>query len=380
MTDVIVVGAGPVGTLLAAELVRFGVTTALLERRTESGAGTRAIGLHSPVLAALEPSGITERLLAGAQRIPRGEARAGDRMLGVVRFDRLSTRFPFVAALPQSATEAALAAGAPQALRGATVTAVTPGRADVRVRYTIGGGLRELRAPIVVLAGGWASRPLAYRTLPVRIYADRYLMADIPVGDRHDADVAVVNLTPGGVLESFPLPGGMRRMVAWDRIATPVGSTPAARADRLRRALAARGEAAAADAVTEATEFGVRRVVAPAMRRGRLFVIGDAAHEVSPIGGQGMNLGLLDAVTLAPLLAGWAATGIHPESQLAEWERRRVSSATRAARLAAINTALGRPRGPAADAARRGLVRAMLAPPLGRGFASAYAMGLDADA
>ena len=120
--------------------------------------------------------------------------------------------------------------------------------------------------------------------------------------------------------------------------------------------------------------------VAPRLRRGRLFVIGDAAHEVSPIGGQGMNLGLLDAVTLAPLLAAWTRTGAAPERELEKWERNRVASARTAAALATANTALGRPLGSATDALRRVGVRGMLAPPLGAMFARAYAMGFDRDA
>jgi 2-polyprenyl-6-methoxyphenol hydroxylase-like FAD-dependent oxidoreductase len=107
-------------------------------------------------------------------------------------------------------------------------------------------------------------------------------------------------------------------------------------------------------------------------------VIGDAAHEVSPIGGQGMNLGLLDAIGLAPLLARWVRERAAPDADLAAWERRRVRSAVRAGQLAAVNTVLGRPRRGAADVARRTLVRGMLTPPLGRGFAWAYSMGLDA--
>ena len=152
----------------------------------------------------------------------------------------------------------------------------------------------------------------------------------------------------------------------------------AVRVQRLQAALRARGEASVADAVETATAFGIRRVCAPQLRRGRLFVIGDAAHEVSPIGGQGMNLGLLDAIGLAPLLARWVRERAAPDADLAAWERRRVRSAVRAGQLAAVNTVLGRPRRGAADVARRTLVRGMLTPPLGRGFAWAYAMGLDA--
>ncbi|MFC9919377.1 FAD-dependent oxidoreductase [Agromyces binzhouensis] len=380
MRDVIIVGAGPVGVLLAAELSRRGLDVEVLERREVAGQGSRAVGVHPPVLAALEASGITERLLEGAVRVSRGEARAAGEVIGVVPFDRLAVRFPFVATQPQHRTEAALAAGGPPPVRGATVLAVLPRPDHVVVRAAIAGDIVERRTRIVVVAAGASGRRLVFRPerAVVHDYHDRYLMADADVGERADAEVAVVHLNRTGVLESFPLPEGRRRFVAWDSPGAEA-SAPA-RAARLRHALAVRGEADAAHAITEATAFGVRRFVAPSMRRGRVVVVGDAAHEVSPIGGQGMNLGLLDAITLAPLLAGWIASRDEPRSALARWERRRVASARVAARLAGTNTALGRPQSPPGDAARRAGLRLGLAPPLGRVFAHAYAMGFDRDA
>ncbi|SDG54820.1 FAD-dependent oxidoreductase [Microbacterium pygmaeum] len=375
--DVVVIGAGPVGLLLASQLSRSGVDVEVLERRPSNGSGSRAIGVHAPVLAALEPSGLTERLLASATRVPRGEARSGGRLLGVVHFDRLSMRFPFVATLPQAETERMLAAGAPQPLRGATVSAIIPRADGVHVRAGIGGRPTERTIPIVVVASGAGGRDLVFRKDAIggHEYRDRYLMTDLALEPRPDADTAIVNLDRNGVLESFPMPGGVRRFVAWDR--PGADPDPAARVIRLRAALATRGEEVASERVSEATAFGVRRFIAPRMRNGRVLVIGDAAHEVSPIGGQGMNLGLLDAAGLAPLLVEWVRTGQAPDRALHAWEQRRVRSATIAARLAALNTGLGRPLGAAANATRGVALRAMLAGPIGRLFASAYAMGLD---
>lgn len=380
MPDVAVVGAGPVGLLIAGELARRGLDVEVYERRPEPGPGSRAIGVHAPVLAALEPSGVTEALLAVATRVPRGEARSDGRLLGTVRFDRLDTRFGFVATLPQAATEAVLSRDAPEPVRGVAVTSVAPVAASVRLAAQRGTDPFEVEAPLVVVAAGVAGRELVYRParLAARVYHDRYLMTDAACPPRDDDDTAVVNLEREGVLESFPLPGGMRRFVAWD----PPGGDPepATRADRLRAALRARGEPEAADAVQAATAFGVRRAVAPRLRRGRVFVIGDTAHEVSPIGGQGMNLGLLDAVTLAPLLAAWAHTGDAPEPELLRWEQRRVRSARTAARLATVNTALGRPLPVAIHGLRAAAVRGALGLGAGGMLAHAYAMGLDADA
>ncbi|GAA1951094.1 FAD-dependent oxidoreductase [Microbacterium aquimaris] len=380
MREVIVVGAGPVGMLLAGELARHGVDVEVLERRPAPGAGTRAIGVHAPVLAALAPSGVTERLLAGAARVARGEARSRGDVLGVVRFDRLSRRFPFVATLPQAATEAALAVEAPEPIRGATVSAVLPASDHVRVRAAVSGQLTERRARLVVVATGSSGRDLVYRprALARREYPDRYLMTDATAAVDADTSVAAVHLDPAGVLESFPLPDGLRRFVAWDA-APHEADTPATRAARLREAMAVRGEAQAGEGVGAATAFGVRRVIAPRLRRDRILTIGDTAHEVSPIGGQGMNLGLLDAVTLAPLLAQWMRWG-SPPVDLDHWERRRVRSARLSAAIAAANTALGRPASPRAHRLRTGALRALLASPASLTFAHAYAMGFDADA
>ncbi|MFJ4038461.1 FAD-dependent oxidoreductase [Microbacterium sp. NPDC090007] len=364
MTEVLVVGAGPVGLALAADLRARGVDVEIVDRRDAVGGGTRAIGIHSPALTLLEASGATDGIRSRAVRIGRGEARADGRVVAAIRFDRLRARHPYVAALPQSDTLEVLTALAPPVRRGVDVVALHEDRAGVRAVTAAGG---EWRAGAVVVASGWSGRGLVYRpgAIRTRHYRDRYAMADVEAAG---GPVARVHLERGGVVESFPLPDGRRRLVAW------AGAAEIADADVfLRDAVASR--AGIEVEVAGASTFGVRRAVAPALRRGRIVVVGDAAHEVSPIGGQGMNLGLLDALTLAPLLAPWVRTG--DDAGLATWERDRLASARHAARLALLNTLLGRAAAPSAHHARTTALRALLRGPGGAAFTRAYAMRFD---
>ncbi len=383
--DVIVVGAGPTGLLLAGELARRGVDVAVWESRRDAAPGSRAIGIHSPVLEALEASGLTESLLAGAARVTRGIARTGGRQIGVVRFDRLRTRFPFVVTVPQARTEAALAAAAPDPLRGVRVRAVRDRGTHVDVVAERGGEVVVASAGVVVLAAGARGRALAPAALRVRshAYRDRYLMADVndPTGAR--TDTAVITLDAGGVVESFPLPDGRRRLVAWvGREAGGAGCGDGyggGDAARLRHAVASRtGETALAAAIDDGavSAFGIRRVLTSRMRFGRVIAIGDVAHEVSPIGGQGMNLGLLDAATLAPIVADWVRRDDAPPA-LRGWERDRLASARVAAALAGLNTSIGRSRRGWAQRMTAVGLAAALSPPVVAVPTRAYAMGFD---
>ncbi|WP_258934319.1 hypothetical protein [Nesterenkonia pannonica] len=117
----------------------------------------------------------------------------------------------------------------------------------------------ERTAPLVVLTGGARSRSLVYSQPQAHQYPDRYLMVDAEAGDGPDEAAAVIHLESHGVLESFPLPGGRRRFVAWD--APGSSAEPAAQAERMAQLLS--GHRAAADP-EQVRAFGVRRFVAPA--------------------------------------------------------------------------------------------------------------------
>ncbi|WP_240605804.1 FAD-dependent oxidoreductase [Planctomonas deserti] len=374
------VGAGPVGLMLAAQLAQGGADVRVFERRAERSAHSRAIGIHPPSLDALAGVGVRDAVVAEGRRITAGVGRCGGRDLGTLPLTRVSPSHPFVITLPQNRTEELLEARleqlSPGALRrGVGVRSATAGEDGMSVQTEDGG---ELSARFVVAADGGRStlRDAAGIAVRRRTHPDTYLMGDFP-DDTADGDLAVLYLEPGGVVESFPLPGGVRRWVART---SELESDPSA--DRLARLVEDRtGERLEASRNTMLSAFSVQRGIAERLGRGRLLLAGDAAHEVSPIGGQGMNLGWLDAAALAPLVlaalrdgtASRPGAGIDAAA-FARYERDRLRAARRAALLSEANMALGRPSRGATLALRNATIRALVRTPVRGAVASAFAM------
>jgi 2-polyprenyl-6-methoxyphenol hydroxylase-like FAD-dependent oxidoreductase len=229
-------------------------------------------------------------------------------------------------------------------------------------------------ASFVVAADGARSQVRGLLAVPVRQknYPDHYLMGDFQDSGLH-GERAVLFLEPGGIVESFPLPGGVRRWVV--RLGRPAeNATPDGLAQLVLRRT---GILPHAGTNTMLSAFSVRSTIARRMVDGRVFLLGDAAHEISPIGGQGMNLGWLDAQALAPLLqrALAAADPDQVDRQLREFQATRQRAAALAKRQSEINMMLGRPLArPLLDLRNLGISAAAATPSVNRWVARRFTM------
>ncbi|MCC3270676.1 FAD-dependent monooxygenase [Arthrobacter gengyunqii] len=388
-TDVAVVGGGPVGVFLGVLLAQAGVSVQVLEQRLERSAHSRAIGIHPPSLDALAAAGVDETITGEGVQIRRGEARSNGQHVAALDFSAASERFPYVLTLPQLRTEAILEARLheldPGALvRGVKVTDLHDDGGRVRISGgrtsdrgadgSSGTGSPEdfgVSARIIVAADGARSglRQLLGTPCRTRALRDTYLMGDF-ADSTGDGSVAVLYLESGGIVESFPLPGGIRRWVAHtDQL------MPTATAADLARTIGERtGISPDPASNTMLSAFAVRTGLVRNLVRGRTVLIGDAAHEVSPIGGQGMNLGWLDAAALTPIITASLGGG-DVGTSLAAYERERRGAARVASVQAQLNMALGRPLAPRLLAARNaGLARILRAPAAGNLVARRFTM------
>ncbi|NQD86845.1 FAD-dependent monooxygenase [Paenarthrobacter sp. CM16] len=360
MFDVVIVGAGPVGLFMGALLLQRGHQVRILERRSSRSDSSRAIGIHPPALAELARAGVAGQLIAAGVHIHQGVAYSQRRMVARLAFDG-DPAFPIILAVPQTVTETVLEKTVmdldPAAIvRGADVHHVVDDFRSVRVAADSARGALEFRARLVVAADGAHSsiRQRILPHLPSRSYPDCYIMGDFADATGHGTD-AVLYLEPDGIVESFPLPGGVRRWVV--RLGSPDQGTTAA---GLAKLIGDRtGEVPDAGSNTMLSAFEVRSRLAARMVHGRVVLLGDAAHEISPIGGQGMNLGWLDAAQLAPIMDA-SFGGSDVGRLLDRFEKSRRKAARRASRQAGLNMALGRPLPPAAMEARNKLFAGVL--------------------
>ena len=369
MVDVLVIGGGPVGLFTAAVLLQHGVSVRILEQRTGPEPHSRAIGIHPPSLDALQGIGVAAAMVAEGVPIRRGIAVGGGRTIARMSFAGVSANFPFVLALPQSRTEAALERRVreldPDALhRGVRVDRLDDDGGQVAAEANAGGSAVHYTASIAIAADGVRStvRPQLGTAVRAKDYRDSYLMGDFAESTGFGPDAALF-LESAGIVESFPLPGMLRRWVV--RLADPGDGGDAGWLVQTIRQRTGIDVDPASN--TMLSRFGVRTRLVRRMVTGRTVLIGDAAHEISPIGGQGMNLGWLDAAALAPVIHA-SLRGADVGAALRTFQTSRMAAATRAARQSEINMALGRPLPAGPWAARNRALAAAAAEPAVQAF------------
>ena len=373
---VIVVGAGPVGLTLALILRRLHVDALVVEQRIDANGHSRAIGVTPPSLAIMERAGLAQDFCRHGVAIRAAAVHDDRRVTARLDFSELPGAYPFILSLPQVTTERLLL---DKLLRegGSVMTDVrveqvmdAGDRVTVRARRADGRPL-SLTARYVCGCDGLDStvRDAVIGSGPAYRYPQSFVMADY--SDTTDlAEEAHIFFTPAGSVESFPLPDQHRRWIA--QTSGPGGSPSG---HRLEELVAHRtGFCLPEPHRLWLTSFDVRRTFAADMVESRVFLAGDAAHTIPPIGGQGMNLGIGDAEHLADLLANALASGGVDPRMARAYARRRMTAARVAGRRSAAAMRIGTIRGRAGSWARNRLISALLSSAFRRTVLRHFAM------
>lgn len=352
MAEVTIVGGGPTGLMLAGELALAGVDVEILERRTTSElVGSRARGFHARTIELLDQRGIADRFLAEgrtAQALSFADTSlpAGD----------LPSRHPYTLALGQSDIERLLLGWVEElnvrVRRGCEVTGVAQDDAGVDIHLAAGAPLRT-----AYLVGADGGRSVVRRSAGID------LVGAGPTRSHLIAEVEVVEETPPGIrldevgihATSVMEDGRTVGMVVTEQHLR-TGTDPSL-AELSEALIAVYGTDFGIHAPQWISRFTDATRQAVAYRSGRLLLAGDAAHIHPPTGGQGIGLGVQDAVNLGWKLAQ-VVRGSSSDALLDSYQTERHPATARVLRNVTTQAMLQR--GDARTAAMRDTISELL--------------------
>lgn len=330
---VLIVGAGPTGLLLALELVRHGVRPRVVDAQAGPSPLSRAVVMHARTLELLERHELAASFLARGHQVRGLQLRVGGRPIAtapLVAGGEGRTPYPFVLTISQNQTETLLRDAL--ASRGVAVewntclTALTApdGAPAVDVGLTRPASSAVERASFAYVVGCDGAHSAVRHALgtafPGDAYAATFFVADTEIDHVLDPTLLYAGLHRDRFYALFPLVGGRTRVIGQ----LPAGLDPAtaAMAD-VQPALEASEHLRVRDVSWFAT-YRVHHRVAASFQQERVLLAGDAGHIHSPVGGQGMNTGLGDAVNLGwKLAAAVLGTVPNPAALLATYEAER---------------------------------------------------------
>jgi 2-polyprenyl-6-methoxyphenol hydroxylase-like FAD-dependent oxidoreductase len=335
--EVLIAGAGPTGLVLALWLTKLGVSVRIIDRTAGPGTTSRALAVQARTLELYRQLDLTDAVVGQGHKVPavnlwvKGEPKAR------VAFEAVGqdlTPYTFIEIFPQDRHEALL-------VDRLTALGVSVERRTELLRFTDAGDgvIARLRGPdgsesdceARYIAGCDGARSLVRKTIgagfPGGTYQQVFYVADVEAsGPAIDGELHI-DLDEADFLAVFPLAGEGRA-----RLVGTVRDERASHADTLRfEDVSRRAIEHLKVQVKTVNWFSTYRVhhrVTDRFRKGRAFLLGDAAHIHSPAGGQGMNTGIGDAINLAWKLAA-VLGGAAPDSLLDTYEAERIGFARR---------------------------------------------------
>lgn len=308
-TDVLVVGAGPTGMVMASELARHGLRCRIIDRLPHGSHESKALGIQARTLELFEKMGLVDSFLARGIKIKRVNIYSHHRCIAQVDARYIPGRYPFLLILPQPETERILnehlERQGVEVERLVTLTGLRQVNGGVEAALQHDGGEKEhIYTRWLIGCDGPHStvRHLLGLAFEGSTFEQSFALADVFLDGYMPPQQVMVFLQDGDLIGCFPLPDSLHRIIiAYRPRMAPEGDVTL---DEVQRALEKCGlkEARARDMLWS-SRFQINQRKVRHYRRGVVFLAGDACHVHSPIAAQGMNAGIQDAFNLAWKLA-----------------------------------------------------------------------------
>ena len=308
-TEVLIIGAGPAGLFAASELLRYGVKPRIVEKISAPHHETRGTGLQPAVLEVLHRAGVIQPFLADSARVKEvellGPAQA---RIGLAQFAGLGSKYEFQCSQPQWQTESVLrdhlAGQGVQVEYGVEATSIAADGAGVTVALDKDGRQEVVRADYLIAAEGGHSvtRRSMEEHLDGETYGGRFIVADVKLTLPASPGRARIIVGPSGFVLLALLPES-RFLIFVNRDEADQNEALPSAADLAALLKARIGADVGLSDLRWISYFQMHKRVAPALSDGRRFLLGDAGHLSSPMGGEGINSALMDGANIAWKLA-----------------------------------------------------------------------------
>jgi 2-polyprenyl-6-methoxyphenol hydroxylase-like FAD-dependent oxidoreductase len=292
-----IVGAGPVGMLAALLAAKQNIASVIFEKSTIRSSNSRAIGITPPSLEIFQSIGLDREFISDGIRVEYSEAHSRYKRLGKLNFNGMNGDYPFILSIPQDKTEsilekAVLSNRNIRVFRGYTVEDISDNE-TVLIRGTDSNGktFRFSSNYLIAADGGNStirnSLGIGFKGVA---YSHTFLMGDFE-DNTGWGNSAKLYFTRRGSVESFPMAGNRRRYVLRTQKFIKENTS-----DFLEKEIFLRAGIDISN-VRKYWEsgFGVQHYISEFFARKHVFLCGDSAHIMSPIGGQNMNTGFADA-------------------------------------------------------------------------------------
>jgi len=308
-TQVLIIGAGPAGLFAASELLRHGVRPRIIEQRRAPHRETRGTALQPAVLETLDRGGVVEPFLADSVRIKEVELLGPAlQRIALIELAGLGCKYEFQCSQPQWRAETVLrdhlAGQGLQVEFGTEATSIEPDGGGVTVTLDKGGRKEVVRADYLIGAGGGHSvtRHSMQERLDGETYSGLFIVADIKLALPCPPGRGRVVVGPGGFVLISPLPE-QRWLIFVNRDGDDKRAEPPSEAELAALLKARIGADVGLEDLRWVSYFQMHKRIAPTLAEGRRFLLGDAGHLSSPMGGEGINSALMDGADIAWKLA-----------------------------------------------------------------------------